>query len=226
MALLKLKTELENALARASKTSTKLHAPQESPAIFFKILVEDEEIEEWWRFMTLDCVVVGFCLWKERWLRSCRTSQQTCHNIPSYCNTHVFRIDIHMSVCSELMLRGFAANQLNNEILALKWGPFAFFISGSMHNERMMRNANLKIRVVFKKMCFHVAATRRCAIHLTNTYNILQQFTTSYNSFPVFPLLREYPYCRVSSVFTRTGFEALKYCSNHQSIRSKQDVYV
>ena len=42
MALLKLKTELENALARASKP-TKLHA-QESPAILFKILVEDEEI--------------------------------------------------------------------------------------------------------------------------------------------------------------------------------------
>ena len=82
-----------------------------------------------------------------------------------------------MSVCSELMLRGFAANQLNNEILALKWGPFAFFISGSMNNERMMRNANLKIRIVFKKMCFHVAATRRCAIHLTNTYNILQLFS-------------------------------------------------
>ena len=136
--------------------------------------------------MTLDCVVVGFCLWKERWLRSCRTSQQTCHNIPSYCNTHVFRRDIHMSVCSELMLRGFAANQLNNEILALKWGPFAFFISGSMHNERMMRNANLKIRVVFKKMCFHVAATRRCAIHLTNTYNILQHLTTVYNILQLF----------------------------------------
>ena len=184
MALLKLKTELENALARASKTSTKLHAPQESPAIFFKILVEDEEIEEWWRFMTLDCVVVGFCLWKERWLRSCRTSQQTCHNIPSYCNTHVFRRDIITYVrLQRAHASGICCKSAKQRNPSFEMRSFCFLYI--RFNEQRKNDEKRKPQNTYRVQKNVLSCS--CDTTMCNTpYKYLQHLTTVYNILQLF----------------------------------------